>query len=110
VRAVFVMAPALVQAIDPQSLARLRAPVRIVAGDADTVAPPATNAQVAVGLIPDSQLDIVPKAGHYAFLSTCTPIAIISVRACTLAGAQEPAHRVALEKALELFGRALGSP
>ncbi len=40
VRAVFVMAPGLVQALDPGSLTRLRVPVLIVLGEADTVARP----------------------------------------------------------------------
>lgn len=110
VKAVFAMAPALVQAADPQSLEGLRRPTRIVAGEADTVAPPATNARAAAKLIPGSQLDMVPNAGHYAFLSTCTAAAITIVRACALTGAQEPAHLVAIERAKELFGRYLGSP
>jgi len=104
------MAPSLVQALDPQSLESLRPPTWIIAGDADTVAPPATNAKVAARLIPGAQLDMVPQAGHYAFLSTCTPAAMTTVPACALTGPQEPAHRLAIEKAKELFGRYLGSP
>ena len=45
-RAVFAMAPALVQALDPTSLAQMSTPVAIVLGDADTVAPPTTNGLV----------------------------------------------------------------
>ncbi len=110
VKVVFAMAPALVQALDPQSLEGLRPPTWIVAGDADTVAPPATNAEVAAQLIPGAQLYMVPQAGHYAFLSTCTPAAVASGRVCALAGPQEPAHRLAIERAEELFARYLGSP
>jgi predicted dienelactone hydrolase len=110
VKAVFAMAPALVQALDPYSLQRLRLPTRIVAGDADMVAPPATNAEVAARLIPGAQLDMVPRANHYAFLSTCTPAAVVTVPMCALTGPQEPAHRLAIEKAEELFGRYLASP
>jgi predicted dienelactone hydrolase len=110
VNAIFAMAPALVQALDPRSLESLRRPTLIIAGDADTVAPPATNAEVAARLIPGAQLDLVPQAGHYAFLSTCTPAAMTTVPACALTGPQEPAHRLAIEKAKELFGRYLGSP
>ena len=51
-RAAFAMAPALVQAIDPASLAAMRVPVRIILGDADTVATPATNGLVAAQAIP----------------------------------------------------------
>jgi predicted dienelactone hydrolase len=110
VKAVFAMAPALVQALDPQSLESLRRPTWIVAGDADTVAPPTTNAEVAARLIPSVRLDMVPQAGHYAFLSTCTPAAVSTVRMCALTGPQEPAHRLAIERAEELFGRYLVSP
>jgi pimeloyl-ACP methyl ester carboxylesterase len=85
-------------------------PAWIVAGDADTVAPPATNAEVAARLIPRAQLGMVPQAGHYAFLSTCTPTAIAGGRVCALAGPQELAHRLAIEKAEELFARYLTRP
>jgi pimeloyl-ACP methyl ester carboxylesterase len=87
------MAPARIQGIDPESLRALRPPVTIMAGDADTVAPPATNAQAAARLIPGARLEMLPKAGHYAFLSTCTPNAAASVRVCALAEQPgSPAH------------------
>jgi predicted dienelactone hydrolase len=110
VKAVFAMAPALVQALDPQSLETMRRPTWIVAGDADVVAPPATNAEVAAPLIPGAQLNMVPQAGHYAFVSTCTPAAVAIVPMCALTGPQEPAHRLAIDKSEELFGRYLMSP
>ena len=50
------MAPALVQALDPASLARMHTAVFIMLGDADTVAPPSTNGLVAANLIPGAQL------------------------------------------------------
>ena len=52
VRAAFVMAPGIVQSLDPESLKRMRLPVAILLGDADKVAPPATNGEVAAALIP----------------------------------------------------------
>ncbi|HEY6259841.1 MAG TPA: hypothetical protein VIY51_29035 [Xanthobacteraceae bacterium] len=109
VKAVFAMAPALVQGIDPESLKAMARPVTIVAGDADTVAPPATNAQVAARLVPDARLAMLPNTGHYAFLSICTPAAA-SVPICVLAGSQEEAHRVAIVEAKELFAGYLGLP
>jgi hypothetical protein len=96
-----------VQAVDPQSLEGLeglRRPTWIAGGDADTVAPPATNA---ARLIPRAQLEMVLQEGQYAFLSTCTPTAVASGRVCALASPQEPAHRLAIEKAGELFARYL---
>jgi predicted dienelactone hydrolase len=110
VKAVLAMAPALVQGIDPESLRVLRPPVTMLAGDVDTVAPPATNAQAAARLIPGARLEMVPRTGHYAFLSTCTPNAAASARVCALAGPQDQAHALAIEQAKELFTRYLGSP
>jgi predicted dienelactone hydrolase len=110
VKAVFAMAPALIQGLDPESLRALRRPVTMVAGDADTVAPPATNAQVGARLIPGARLEMVPHVGHYAFLSTCTPNLAASIRVCALAGPQDQAHHLAIEQAKELFARYLGAP
>ncbi|MGO4554404.1 alpha/beta hydrolase family protein, partial [Stenotrophomonas sp. 2YAF22] len=75
VRAVFVLAPAIVQAFAPEQLKALRQPVMIVLGSADEVAPPATNGDVAAALIPKATLHALPGVGHYDFLSACTPLA-----------------------------------
>ena len=108
VKAVFAMAPALIQGIDPESLIASGKPVSMVAGDADTVAPPATNAQAAARLIPGARLDMVPQAGHYSFLSACAPAAATSVPICALAAQQAAAHAHAINAAKELFARYLG--
>ena len=111
VKAVFAMAPALIQAIDPQSLIAMVTPVAMIAGDADTVAPPATNAQAAARLISGARLDTVPQAGHYAFLSACAPAAAASVSICALASPQQAAaHTRAISAAQELFAPYLGPP
>jgi predicted dienelactone hydrolase len=110
VKAVLAMAPALIQGIDPESLRALRPPVTLVAGDADTVAPPATNAQAAARLIPGARLERVPNVAPYAFLSTCTPSATPSIRVRALAGPQDQTHALAIKQAKELFSRCVGSP
>ncbi|OBU51509.1 alpha/beta hydrolase family protein [Stenotrophomonas maltophilia] len=74
VRAVFLMAPAIMQAFPPQQLQALRQPVSIIQGAADTVAPAATNAEVAKASITEARLDVLPGVGHYDFLSECTPL------------------------------------
>lgn len=107
IKAVFAMAPALVQALTPESLRAIKRPVTIVAGEADTVAPPDTNARVAAKAIPNAQLRLLPKAGHYAFLSTCTAFGIANVPVCAQAGPQDHAHRLAIDEAKALFGRTL---
>lgn len=110
VKAVFAIAPALIQALDPKSLSALNKPVGMIVGDADTIAEPDTNARVAVRLIPGAKLSIVPGAGHYTFLSTCQPGMAATVKLCELAGPQGPAHDLAIRQALQLFGRYLGAP
>ncbi|KAG0926401.1 hypothetical protein G6F31_018406 [Rhizopus arrhizus] len=52
VRAVFLLAPAIVQAFAPGQLSSLQLPVSIVLGDADKVAPPTSNGEAAQALIP----------------------------------------------------------
>jgi predicted dienelactone hydrolase len=112
VRAVFAMAPALVQALDPASLGSMTTPVSIVLGEADTVAPPHTNGGVAARAIPRAQLKSLPNVGHYDFLSTCTPAALQrDVPLCrTLQVPQGPTHVAALQQALLFFGRVMGQP
>ena len=103
VKAVYAMAPALVQAVDPTSLDAMRRPLWILAGAADSVAPVATNARVAADRIPDVRLKLLPDVGHYAFLATCTGAGMKIVSVCARAGDQEEAHRVAIAQAKELF-------
>jgi predicted dienelactone hydrolase len=111
VRAVFTMAPAFVQALDPASLTTLTTPAAIVLGDADPVAAPHSNGGVAARLIPRAQLRALPGVGHYDFLSACTPAGAASVPFCQqIAAPQGPTHVAALQAALILFGNAMGPP
>jgi predicted dienelactone hydrolase len=76
VRAVFAMAPALGQAFLPESLARIRIPVAIVAGATDEIAPVRSNAQSLAATIPHAELTILPRpVGHYVFVGICLPAA-----------------------------------
>jgi predicted dienelactone hydrolase len=104
------MAPALVQALDPASLAAMSVPVAIVLGEADPVAPPHTNGGVAARAIPRAQLKTLPGVGHYDFLSTCTPAGRASVPICTAKVPQDPTHQAAIDMALAFFKRTLGAP
>jgi predicted dienelactone hydrolase len=105
VRAVFAMAPSIVQALDRASLRELAVPVSIILGAADTVAPPETNGKVAAGLIPQAQLQILPSVGHYDFLAACTPQTHAPV--CSRAKHQNEAHEAAIKAASRLFRSAL---
>jgi predicted dienelactone hydrolase len=110
VRAVFAMAPAIVQAFDPASLSAMTTPVSIVLGEADPVAPPHTNGGVAARLIPRAQLKALPGVGHYDFLATCSPQARARIAVCQTQVPQGPTHVAALQAALVFFGRNLGQP
>jgi predicted dienelactone hydrolase len=107
VRAVFAMAPALVQALDPAGLADLRRPVHIVLGDADTVAPPTTNGLAAAGKIPGAELEQLPGVGHYDFLSPCTEEGQKIIPLCKTRVPQVDTHRRAIAAAQDFFGRNL---
>jgi predicted dienelactone hydrolase len=109
VRAAFVMAPALVQALEPASLARMRMPVEIILGDADTVAPPATNGAIAAKSIPNASLIQLHAVGHYDFLATCTQNGRAIVPLCKASVPQDDTHRRAIEAAKAFFGRELGT-
>jgi predicted dienelactone hydrolase len=73
VRAVFAIAPAVARAFTPESLQKINIPVEIVAGAADSIAPPAENAQFFAANIKGAILTIIPGGvGHYTFLDIGT--------------------------------------
>ena len=72
VRAVFVMAPAIVQGLAPDSLKGMQVPVSILAGTADTVAPPDTNADIVAISVRGAKDQRLPNVTHYGFLRECT--------------------------------------
>ena len=110
VRAVFALAPALVQALDPDSLRRIGVPVSIVLGDADPVASPATNGLVAGALIPGARVTVLPGVGHYDFVADCTQAGRAVIPICRTVVPQEPTHAAAIDAALALFAATLGTP
>jgi predicted dienelactone hydrolase len=111
VRAAFAIAPAIVQGLPPESLARMKVPVAIILGGADPVAPPDTNGLVAAKAIPNAELKVLPGVGHYDFLSTCTPDGVAHVPLCAdIKVPQDPTHQAAIDMALAFFGPTLGSP
>ena len=109
VKAAFVMAPGIVQSLDPESLKSMRAPVRILLGDADKVAPPATNGEVAAALIPGAKLTILPHVDHYDFLAECTPAGDVTVPVCPTEVSRAATHKTAIDEALAFFDATLGA-
>ena len=111
VGAIFLMAPAFVQALDPASLTPLAIPAAIILGEADPVAAPHLNGGVVARAIPRAQLKALPRVGHYDFVSTCSDQARATLPLCQgLATPQGPTHFAALQMALNLFANALGPP
>jgi len=73
VRAAFAIAPPLGPAFRPASLSAIAIPVRIIAGEADAIAPIADGAKYFAQDIPGAKLTIFPgNVGHYVFLDVCT--------------------------------------
>ena len=66
------IAPAIGQAFSPPTLAEVDLPALIVVGSDDQVAPAATNASHLADHLPDAQLQVIERAGHFIFLSQCT--------------------------------------
>jgi predicted dienelactone hydrolase len=111
IRALFLIAPAFVEALDPASLSRIRVPVGIVLGSADPVAPPATNGELAARLIPGARLRMLPGVAHYDFLSECGPAGFrVVARLCADgAGAtRAQTHAVTQAAGIAFFNAALG--
>jgi predicted dienelactone hydrolase len=73
IRAVFSMAPAVGPAITPDSLAAIAVPVSIVATADDELLKPAIGAEYYAQNIPHAGLTLLPKGGHFLFLS-CDPL------------------------------------
>ena len=111
VRAAFAMAPAIVQALPPEGLARMKAPVAILLGDADAVIPPETNGLAAARALRGAELKVLHGVGHYDFVSTCTPDGMAAeVTLCAAKVPQDGTHKAAVNFALAFFGKTLGKP
>ncbi len=108
VGAVFLMAPAIVQAFDPAELAKLDVPLSVVVGEADAVASPATNSQVIGEANDRTRLQLLPAVGHYDFLSECTPIGRERVGPlCESPADRAVTHQAAIQQAKAVFDAAL---
>lgn len=108
VRAVFLLAPAIVQAFVPQQLSSLRQPVSIVLGEADTVAPPQSNGEAAQALIPGAALMRLPQVGHYDFLAACAPAGLQRLPdLCTSTKPKTDTHAQVVDAARRFFADTL---
>lgn len=76
IKAVLAMAPALGKALDPQSLTHVDIPIRLIAGTADTTAPPPGNILHVAQFLPRAQVSMIDGATHNTFLDSCLPAAM----------------------------------
>jgi predicted dienelactone hydrolase len=75
IRCVFAIAPALGEAFTPAGLASIEIPVKIVVGEADSLAPATTNASRYACMIKQAELTILEgHVGHYTFLGEGTEV------------------------------------
>jgi predicted dienelactone hydrolase len=73
IRCAFAIAPVLGEAFTPAGLAPIEIPVRIVVGEADTLAPATTNAARFASLTKQAELTILDgRVAHYTFLGEGT--------------------------------------
>ncbi|ELC7323623.1 alpha/beta fold hydrolase [Stenotrophomonas maltophilia] len=108
VRAVFLLAPAIVQAFAFEQLSSLRQPVSIVLGEADTVAPPQRNGEAAQALIPGAALQRLPDVGHYDLLAACTAMGVQRLpELCSSSVPKAGTHAQAVDAAVRFFAEAL---
>ena len=73
IKSFVLIAPAFAQAITDESLLKVSAPVLVIAGDGDEVAPAETNASRLAKKIRTSQYHSIAGAQHYSFLDGCSP-------------------------------------
>lgn len=109
IRALLVMAPAIVQAFDPASLAAIDVETRLILGGADSVTPNATNGLAVAALVPRAHHQTIPDAGHYDFLTACAADAPNPLPFCAHQRQTAAAHRAAITAALDLFARTIGA-
>lgn len=110
VRAVYAMAPVLGPALDPQSLAAVAIPVRIVVGDRDDQALPDLTARPVAQGVPGASLRTLASVGHYAFLAPCTLRGrLLASALCVDAGGvdREAVHAKVARYAVQFFDHAL---
>ena len=106
IKRVFAIAPALGGGFTKAGLGKVRVPVFIVVGQADKVAPPATNAQRYADLIKGARLTLLPGGiGHYTFLAECNAHGKAVLDICRDGEAVDRAavHRQVAQLAFEFF-------
>lgn len=72
IRAMVLLAPALVPLLDTTSLAGIQVPMRVILGGADTQVPPSPTGEILDRHVATATIDQWPGVGHYDFLAPCS--------------------------------------
>ncbi|TDY21699.1 putative dienelactone hydrolase [Paraburkholderia sp. BL6665CI2N2] len=110
VKAVFAIAPALGEAFDANSFADVTIPVSLLAGEADVIAPVATNIHRIAGLLRSAHVEMVPGASHYTFLDTCLADVVARLAGICRDGPgvdRDAVHALAADRAIRFFAATL---
>jgi predicted dienelactone hydrolase len=116
VKAVFAMAPGIVQAfgMDAAGLQQLQVPTYITVGAGDTQAPPRDNAEFAARHVPRAELYVIPgRVDHDIFVNECNDDGKNEFpQACIDAPGVDRGriHALIAEEALRFFGASLNIP
>ncbi len=108
IKAVLAIAPALGFTFTPESLRAIRLPVQVVVGSADSIAPPASSADILRANVRGARETVLPGVEHDTFLDLCTAAGRAAFpQYCTdPAGVDRAAvHRQTAELAVEFFAR-----
>jgi predicted dienelactone hydrolase len=92
------MAPAIGPAFTAEGLAGIHVPVEIIAGDADVIAPMATNSAYYAKEIKGAKLTVLPGVSHMTFGSECSALGVEKLDSCRDAAGVD---RVAVHEKLE---------
>nr|WP_316640229.1 alpha/beta fold hydrolase [uncultured Roseateles sp.] len=109
-RAGLMLAPVMGALMSTESLAAIRAPLHLIASEADDQAPPSVTAQRVAAAVPGATLHVLQGAGHYSFLSPCNELGRQQAAPiCSDPPGQprEGLHRQLQIEALDFFSRAL---
>ena len=118
IKAVFAMAPPLGPGMIADELAQIEVPVGIVTAQDDDLITPAHHSEHYARHIPDAQLTLVPKGGHFIFVTTCAIVPTIVdffIKEIDMCGREIDIDRESVQKnvaglAIEFFETKLVSP
>ena len=85
----------------------MEAPLSVVVGETDAIAPPASNSKVIAEAKDNVQLQVLPLVGHYDFLADCTELGRERLgKLCEVTADKQDTHQATIQQARSLFDSA----